>query len=140
VQASKANHLQVRYFSLHPSKIVINCDAPERWRWAKAPREVRILRKVWLADDLARKSRTQIKPAETVRTPIASLGLTPHDEDAGASDAGPDAGADSAEAASDCGCRFPGTDASGSGALLAALALLGSLGRRRRASLPESDD
>jgi hypothetical protein len=108
VRASKANKLQARYYSLHPSKVVVACDTPERWRWAKAPREVRILRKVWQADDLARKSRTQIKPAEVIRTPIPSLGLTPVDKDAGAGDAGVDVGAAAETEPSDCNCRVPG--------------------------------
>lgn len=119
VHASKANKLQVRYYSLHPSKVVAHCETPQRWRWAKAPREVRILRKVWQADDLARKSRTQIKPAAVVRTPIPSLGLTPAaSADAGAGDAGADAGAASgAESSSDCDCRVPGRRRSGNAAL-----------------------
>ena len=42
---------------------------------AKPRRDYRGLRKTWIAEDLTRKSRTQIKPAEMVRTPIPSLGL-----------------------------------------------------------------
>jgi hypothetical protein len=54
---------------------VIQCQSPDRYRWGKAGRDYRGLRKTWITDDLTRKSHTQIKPALVVKTPIADLGL-----------------------------------------------------------------
>jgi MYXO-CTERM domain-containing protein len=110
------NKFQVRYNNFHPWVPVIQCQNPERYRWGKAPRDYRGLRKTWIAEDMARKSRTQIKPAAMVRTPIPSLGLAgtaAPAPSASAADAGADAGADaSAKASGKCGCSVPGAPAS----------------------------
>lgn len=136
VSQVKRSRFQARYNNFHPWVPVIHCDNPERGKWGKSGRDYRGLRKVWVVEDLSRKSRTQIVPAKVVLTPIPSLGLsaaTPAAAD-GAPDAGPDAGAALAkESAKDskCGCQVPG------GAPSAPLSLLGFLGaglwaRRRR--------
>lgn len=136
VKAASANKFQVRYNNFHPWVPVIQCQNPERYRWGKAPRDYRGLRKTWIAEDLTRKSRTQVKPAETVRTPIPSLGLglRPAPSASAAADAGADAGADAAAKASGkCGCSVPGAPAQ-SGLLSALVALSAlALARRRRA-------
>jgi len=134
VKPASVNKYQVRYNNFHPWVPVIQCPNPERYRWGKAPRDYRGLRKTWIAEDLTRKSRTQIKPTEVVRTPIPSLGLGMAPAPAASADAGADAGAAGAEKASGkCGCSVPGAPVSNSlwswlGAL-SALALL----RRRKA-------
>ena len=134
VTPASANKLQTRYNNFHPWVPVIQCQNPERYRWGKAPRDYRGLRKTWIAEDLSRKSRTQIKPAAMIKTPIPSLGLTGAAPAAAVADAGADAGAASGAAATGkCGCSVPGAPTRsalwslfGLGAALAAF-------RRRRA-------
>ncbi len=122
--------LQTRYVHLHPDKSVLKCDTPERWRWGKAPRTYRGLRKVWIAEDLARKKRTEIVPAKVVQTAVPALGLS------GKLTAAPDAGAQPAEEKSEKsgGCAVsPVGRSSGWGGLgTALLAALGLAARRRR--------
>jgi hypothetical protein len=136
VKPADASKLQTRYNNFHPWQPVIKCDAPERYRWGKSPPDYRGLRKTWIVEDIARKSRTQIKPAEVVITPLPALGLK--GVVAGAADAGTDAGSDGGTAAdgakkSGCGCRMPGAAAgSGSGVALCIAAVGLSLARRRR--------
>jgi hypothetical protein len=69
------NAFQTRYNNLHPNQKVVQCDKPEPYRWGKAPREYRGLRKIWVAEDLTRRDRKQIKPTEVVLTPVPALGL-----------------------------------------------------------------
>ncbi|HKY35482.1 MAG TPA: DUF2330 domain-containing protein, partial [Polyangiaceae bacterium] len=69
VKTGDANKLQIRYNNFHPWVPVIQCPQPDRYRWGKAGRDYRGLRKTWIADDLTRKSHTQIKPAKVVKTP-----------------------------------------------------------------------
>jgi len=110
VKATSANKLQIRYNNFHPWVPVIQCQNPERYRWGKAPRDYRGLRKTWIAEDLTRKSRTQIKAAAMIKTPIPSLGLTgAAPAAASAADAGADAGtAGGAAGSGKCGCSVPG--------------------------------
>src|SRR6478609_2302092 len=111
VVAASANKFQVRYNNFHPWVPVIQCPNPDRYRWGKAPRDYRGLRKTWIAEDLTRKSRTQIKPAAVLKTPVPSLGLTGAAPAASAAvaDAGADAGtAASAKSDSKCSCSVPG--------------------------------
>lgn len=130
---SPGSRYQTRYNHYHPWKPVIQCQSPERGRWGKSPPDYRGLRKTWIADDLSRKSRTQIKPEKVVFTPLPALGLA-------AANAAPptvaDAGVDGGTAApaenGKCGCRVPGGTSSRSGLALA-LALLGASLVRRRA-------
>ncbi|MEO7033640.1 MAG: DUF2330 domain-containing protein [Polyangiaceae bacterium] len=130
------NKFQVRYNNFHPWVPVIQCPAPERYRWGKAPRDYRGLRKTWIAEDLTRKSRTQIKPAEMVRTPIPTLGLSgvaPAPAASAAADAGADAGAGAAaKSGGKCSCSVPGAPSRhGLVAMLSALAGLAFVRRRR---------
>ena len=136
VKSASQNKFQVRYNNFHPWVPVIQCPNPERYRWGKAPRDYRGLRKTWIAEDLTRKSRTQIKPAAMLKTPIPSLGLSgaaPAPSSA-VVDAGTEAGAASApQASGKCGCSVPG--APSRQALLSTLGALFGLAllyRRRR--------
>jgi MYXO-CTERM domain-containing protein len=134
VKATPASRFQVRYNNYHPWVPVIHCDKAERGKWGKSPPDYRGLRKTWIAEDLSRKSRTQIKPAAVVLTPIPELGLGLAGQKQVPADAGADAGA--APDKSDkgkCGCTVPGarTEATGT---LAALAALGLWFTRRRRS------
>lgn len=129
VKPAKENKFQTRYVHFHPNKKVIKCEKPVRWRWAKPPRTYRGLRKIWVADDLSRKSRTQIKPAEVVYDPVPSLGLAANEPkpDGGVPEAGIDAGEGNAEGEkSRCGCRAPGRGAP-LGSMASLLALGGAL-------------
>lgn len=139
IKPSKQSHYQVRYINFHPSKKVIKCDKPRRWRWGKAGREVRVLRKIWVADDLTRKSRTQIKPSEVVRTPVPALGLLGGPKPAESGDAGADAGdagpGQPKKDNSDCDCAMPGASRGGRGAFLLLLGLLCTGLSRRRTQL-----
>ncbi len=136
VKPATLNKLQIRYNNFHPWVPVIQCPNPDRYRWGKAPRDYRGLRKTWIAEDLTRKSRTQIKPAAMIKTPIPSLGLTGAAPAASpaAADAGADAGAGSAaEKSGKCGCSVPGAPSHSAWlALLGLSAALGVLRRRRR--------
>ena len=132
VKEAKENRLQTRYNNFHNWKPVIKCESPARFRWGKSPPDYRGLRKTWIAEDLTRKSRTQIKPAKVVKTPLPALGLGMQQEPA---DAGADAGPDAAGKSSSCGCRVAGERPRGGAfaALLAGLAAL-RLFRQRAAS------
>jgi MYXO-CTERM domain-containing protein len=129
-KAQAPNRLQIRYNNFHPSIVTVNCPDPKRWRWGRPPNTYRGLRKIWLADDLTRKSRTQIKPAEVVLTPIKELGLTgkvalPNPD--GGLDGGTGGGSSKG-----CGCALPGTDRTPPTAWLALVAVLWSTARRIR--------
>lgn len=138
VKTGAQNQLQTRYTNFHPWVPVIQCAQPERYRWGKAGRDYRGLRKTWIADDLTRKSHTQIKPAEVVRTPIPALGLGV----AAAAPAAPEGAAGSAATQAEapksgCGCRVVSGDsaaspASGAWAVLVGLGLAMRARRRRR--------
>ncbi len=139
VKPAKTNELQIRFNNFHPWKGMAKCQTPRRWRWGKPPRTYRGNRKIWIADDLTRKSRTQITPAAVIMTPVPSLGLS--GKPVGTADGGApqgDGGAAKAAGAkkkkSSCGCRVPGGTTPGDPAvfLLAALGLGLGLGRRRR--------
>lgn len=139
VKPAKVNHLQIRYNNFHPWKGMAKCQTPRRWRWGKPPRTYRGRRKIWVADDLTRKSRTQIDPTKVVLTPVPSLGL-PGAPKTGAHDAGaaPAEGGAAKPAPKKkkdhCGCRVPGgtVPASPSVFLLSLLGLGLTLRRRRR--------
>ena len=137
VVPASENKFQVRYNNFHPWVPVIQCPNPERYRWGKAPRDYRGLRKTWIAEDLTRKSRTQIKPAAVLKTPIPSLGLTGSaapPASSAAADAGADAGTGSAAPADGkCGCSVPGRASKQPWlSLLSALTGLAFLYRRNR--------
>jgi MYXO-CTERM domain-containing protein len=133
VKTGDQNKLQIRYNNFHPWVPVIECQNPDRYKWGKAGRDYRGLRKTWLADDLTRKSHTQIKPALVVKTPIADLGLgmapAPAKTNGGGGSSGQPA---PATAKSGCGCRVGESNDAAPGFGAALLGLLGLLGRRRR--------
>jgi MYXO-CTERM domain-containing protein len=135
VKAASANKLQTRYNNFHPWVPVIQCPNPERYRWGKAPRDYRGLRKTWIAEDLTRKSRTQIKPAAMIKTPIPSLGITGVAPAASAAaDAGADAGAAAAGGTNGkCGCSVPGAPSRSALLSLFGLAAAFAVARRRMA-------
>jgi MYXO-CTERM domain-containing protein len=132
VKGAQENRLQTRYNNFHNWKPVIKCQGPDRFRWGKSPPDYRGLRKVWIAEDLTRKSRTQIKPVKMVKTPLPELGLGVQKEPV---DAGADGGTEEAAKSGGCGCRtVGGKTRDGAFALLAlGLAALG-LRRQRAAS------
>lgn len=133
VKSTPASRLQVRYNNFHPWVPVIHCDHAERGKWGKSPPDYRGLRKTWIAEDLSRKSRTQIKPTEVVITPIPELGLGQAEKKVPA-DAGVDAAAAPPKAESKCSATLPGTPVGASGSF-AGLAAIGAwIARRRRAA------
>ena len=108
---------------------VVNRPSQLHHLWRERPRGQRFER---IADDLTRKSRTQIKPVEVVKTALPALGLAAAKAPV---DAGTDAGTDDARKGKGCGCRTAGAERrSGAFAAFAlALAVFG-LRRQRRAS------
>jgi len=112
---------QTRYNNFHPWKGMMACEQPSRYRWGKPPRTYRGLRKIWVVEDLARKSRTQIVAKEVIRTPIPELGLI-REEPKNLSDAGVDGGTDaSASTKKGCGCRAAGEAGSSRSGLFGAV-------------------
>lgn len=135
VKPADADRMQTRFVNFHPFIGVTNCESPERYKWGKPPRTYRGLRKIWVVEDLARKSRTQIKPENVVRTPLPEYGLTgeaPKLEDAGA-----DAGVGGSAKGKGCHCSTPGSGPSRGGlgaigVLLAGVISALRFGSRRR--------
>jgi MYXO-CTERM domain-containing protein len=132
VESGKENKLQTRFNHFHNWKPVIKCQSPERFRWGKSPPDYRGLRKTWIADDLTRKSRTQMPAEKNLLTSLPDLKLGPGFE---VPDAGADAsdGGDAAANGKGCGCRVAGARAPGAAGLgVVALLGLGLFARRRR--------
>jgi MYXO-CTERM domain-containing protein len=131
IKSGDTNRLQTRFNNFHPWVPVIQCPNPDRYKWGKAGRDYRGLRKVWIADDLTRKSHTQIKPTVVVKSPVPELGLGVAPP---APKPDPEAAAKAAQTESKgCGCVVAGADASGSRvASVAAILGLLALGRRRQ--------
>jgi hypothetical protein len=131
-KAAPINRFQTRYNNFHPWVPKIHCQNPDRGRWGKSPPDYRGLRKTWIVEDLARKSRTQIKPDKVVITEIASLGLGAAQQKAVEADAGPvDAGTAPAGDSGKCGCRVPGGGRDDRPLVPALLVLAAALGLRR---------
>lgn len=128
---SDSSMFQTRLATFHPTKRAIDCPAPERYRWGRAPKDFRGARKIWVADRLASRDRSKVKLEEMTVSAIPALGI------AGVKKAAAEAAtqaqqAAEAEAKSDCDCRVPGEPARGPGAGVAAvLGLLTLLYRRR---------
>jgi hypothetical protein len=138
VKTGDQNKLQTRYNNFHPWVPVIQCPNPDRYRWGKAGRDYRGLRKTWIADDLTRKSHTQIKLAAVVKTPIPELGLGAATTLAApASSAGAPSAKPEDAAKSGCGCRVvTGAPREQIGASLLLAAGIGAIGLRRRRRAP----
>ncbi len=136
VKTGDQNKLQIRYNNFHPWVPVIQCESPDRYRWGKAGRDYRGLRKTWIADDLTRKSHTQIKLAEVVKSPIPELGLGVAAQPKAADGSAGAANAKPAEAAkSGCGCRVVmGAPLGQAGGSLLLIAGIGAIRLRRRRS------
>jgi hypothetical protein len=75
VSPADKSQLQTRLVNLHPSKVVVNCPAPERFRWGKPPATFRGARKIWVADGMAARDRSKVKLEELIVSPIAALGI-----------------------------------------------------------------
>lgn len=134
VEPAQDNRLQVRYSTGYPSKKVVQCEAPQRWRWGIPPATYRGLRKTWTARDLAYKKRDRFALAEVVKSSVPALGIAaapPAPDVAGA--AGAPAQADAKPAASK-GCALARPGRAGSHGLAAFGLVLGMLEllRRRR--------
>jgi MYXO-CTERM domain-containing protein len=132
ITSGEKNKLQTRFNNFHNWKPVIHCPGPDRYRWGKSPPDYKGLRKTWIAEDLTRKSRTQIPAVKMVKTDLPDLGLGPKHvvADAGA-DAAADGG-DETDKKSGCGCRVQDDRAVRPGAWLTLLAGLSVFGWRRR--------
>jgi len=142
VKPAAESKFQVRFTSFHQSPAVPHCDKPERWRWGKAPRTYRGLRKIWVAQDMATKNRKSHKPADLVYTPVPELALKGQPELLGgvaevrsfapvpSASAAPGEGDGSAKKG--CGCRLGNRDESRREGAFAALAALAAAIRRRR--------
>ncbi len=138
VKPSDVNRFQARYNGLFPNKVEVKCEDPKPHRWGKAPRSYRGLRKIWLAEDLARRNRTRIKLEEAVVTPVPDLSITgaktveQRVADKKAAEAQEMNGSAESEKAADCGCRSAGLPTGGAPTYLIGVATLGLLLRRRR--------
>ncbi len=127
-----ANKLQTRFVNLHPDISVIKCENPERYRWGKPPRTYRGARKIWVADQLASRDRTSIKPADLTITAVSDLGIVGA---AAKKEAEAEAKAAEAKAAAEekCDCAAVGRHSSSTSWGIAGLvAMAGLLARRRR--------
>ncbi len=131
VPVSEDFKYQTRFINFHPWKGMQACETPERYRWGKPPRTYRGLRKIWVVEDLFRKSRTEVTVAEVIRSPIPELGLVRKERPN--PDAGLDGGTDAGKKGRGCGCRVPDSRHGGSGAAsLLALVAAAVIGNRRR--------
>jgi MYXO-CTERM domain-containing protein len=130
VKPSDAERMQTRYLFYHPWKGMQSCETPVRWRWGKPPRTYRGLRKTWVVEDLARKSRTQIKPSDVVRTPLPEFGLS--GEPPKSLDGGLDGGLEGSDRRSGCHCSVPGQTRARNLSGIGLLAVFTGIGLRRR--------
>jgi hypothetical protein len=136
VEPAQENRLQVRYNVGYPSKKVVQCEAPQRWRWGIPPASYRGLRKTFTARDLAYKKRDRFPLTEVIKSSVPVLGIAaapPPPEEAAAP---AKAAAEQKPAAKESGCALsaaPRTTAPATSAGLLGL-LAGALLRRRRPS------
>lgn len=75
VKAADQNRFQTRYNGLFPNKVVVQCENPQPYRWGKAPRSYRGLRKIWVAEDLSRRDRTRVDLDKALLTPVPDLDI-----------------------------------------------------------------
>jgi hypothetical protein len=128
IKPAKDSKLQIRFNFLEPNIKAVTCEKPERWRWGKRPREVMRLRKTWVADDLTRKSRTQIKPEQVILSPVPALGIT----GAPVSDAKAETKTEKPVEKEGCGCRLVDARSPHTPVSLLLLALSGAAATLRR--------
>lgn len=132
---SDTSRFQTRLSTFHPTKVAINCPAPERYRWGRPPKDFRGARKIWIADRLAFRDRGKVKVEEMTLSAIPALGIQGVEKAAEEATAAKQA-AEAAAAESKCGCRVPGGGAGAGSAWLVALLGLSALWRRRRSRQP----
>jgi hypothetical protein len=136
VEPAQDNRLQVRYHVGYPSKKVVQCEAPQHWRWGIPPASYRGLRKTFTARDLAYKKRDRFPLKEVIKSSVPVLGIAaappPPEPAATAAKDAPE----QKPAAKESGCALSAAPASTvpAAARTGLLALLaGALLRRRRA-------
>jgi MYXO-CTERM domain-containing protein len=129
---SDTSMFQTRIDTFHPTMKAITCDAPQRYRWGKPPKDFRGARKIWIADRLAWRDRGKVKVEDMVETPIPALGIQGIEKAAEeATEAAKKEAA--AKAKSNCDCRLPGgSSAPARGWAALALGAFALLRRRRR--------
>lgn len=136
VKPDKENHFQTRFNGLFPNIAVVKCDQPKPGRWGKPPRTYLGLRKIWVAEDLARKNRTRVNVDRAILTPFPTLAI-PGRAALEAEKKAKEAAAVAAEATpkeeSGCGCTTAGSPSTGGWATLLGLASLAAFRRRRAA-------
>jgi hypothetical protein len=134
VKPDKDNHFQTRFNGLFPNIAVVKCEDPKPYRWGKAPRSYRGLRKIWVAEDLARKDRTRVKVDEAVLTAFPTLGLPGRagmEAEKKAKEEADKVVAVAAKEESGCGCSNAGLPRRGLWAGLLGFFALGLVRRRR---------
>jgi hypothetical protein len=140
VTPAAENRLQIRYAAMHPSKKVIACENPTRYRWGKAPPDYRGLRKTWTARDTAYKKRDKFVLADVIQSSVPVLGITRAAVPEGAAPAA------APEAKADSSCAFQAGAGSSPRTSLGLTALAGLLGlfrarvRARRVSRPRTGE
>lgn len=128
VEPAAESRLQVRYSALHPSKKVVQCEDPKRWRWGQPPRDYRGLRKTWTARDMVYKKRDKFALKDVVKSNVPVLGVS-------LSVVQPGAATPEVEATKDSGCSLsPSSRAGAAGAISSLCGLLGLTVFRRRRS------
>ncbi|MEO8183458.1 MAG: DUF2330 domain-containing protein [Deltaproteobacteria bacterium] len=134
VEAAPENRLQIRYNVGYPSKKVVQCEAPQRWRWGIPPASYRGLRKTWTARDLAYKKRDRFALKDVIKSGVPLLGIAaaalPVEEAAPAAAAPKPVAKESG-----CSIAAPSSTAEPSYGLLTVLGLA-LLGRWGRATTP----
>jgi hypothetical protein len=134
VEPATENRLQIRFAAMHPSKKVIQCENPTRYRWGQAPPDYRGLRKTWTARDIAYKKRDKFVLADVIKSSVPALGVAAPPDPSTA----PPAPAPAAKPDSGCALATRGVDAhassTGRGFGWALLAVVLLPLRRRRAS------
>jgi len=75
VETAPDNRLQIRYNAAYPSKKVVQCEAPQRWRWGIPPASYRGLHKTWTARDLAYKKRDRFVLKDVIKSGVPELGI-----------------------------------------------------------------
>jgi hypothetical protein len=75
VEPARENRLQIRYNFGYPSKKVVQCEAPQRWRWGIPPASYRGLRKTFTARDPAYKKRDRFPLESVIKSSVPVLGI-----------------------------------------------------------------
>jgi hypothetical protein len=134
VASAEDNRLQIRYSAVHPSKKVIQCENPTRYRWGKAPPDYRGLRKTWTARDIAYKKRDKFVLKDVIKSSVPVLGIAAAALQPVAAPA--DAPGDEAKKGSGCALEASADRSPGGGLRLLALLGLCLMPLRRRLSRP----